>query len=329
MKSPYTGKEMRASYEQDTWQFRNEEYKCFRLYWYDDANNERFTTDAGDDAAYNQVTNQYRERYGIPYTDEIVALRKRYGLSASKMSKLLGFGVNQYRMYEDGEVPNISNGRLIKSAMNPKVMLALLEDSKNALKEKEYLKIKERIDKIIDNHILFKTTKYEIDRIYNQRGIENGFGELSLERLKTILLYILNNCGTVWVTKLNKLLFYLDFCSYRNFGQAMTGLSYRAIDYGPVPNRWEKVYSEFDEISQLPRLTEKYCGNIILTEVQEVDLSYLAEREIKLLKDICAKLGKMSSSQLTKLSHQEELWKKYCDNHDFIPFNEAFLIKAL
>ena len=75
---------MRASYEQDTWQFRNEEFKCFRLYWYDDANNERFTTDAGDDAAYNQVTNQYRERYGIPYTDEIVALRKRYGLSARR-----------------------------------------------------------------------------------------------------------------------------------------------------------------------------------------------------------------------------------------------------
>ena len=28
-------------------------------------------------------------------------------------------------------------------------------------------------------------------------------------------------------------------------GMAMTGLSYRAIDFGPVPDRWDRVYSEF------------------------------------------------------------------------------------
>ncbi|MBR3304078.1 MAG: hypothetical protein IKI67_07870 [Bacteroidales bacterium] len=44
IKSPYTGKEIRASYEQDTWQFRNEEFKCYRLFWFDDDSGERFTT---------------------------------------------------------------------------------------------------------------------------------------------------------------------------------------------------------------------------------------------------------------------------------------------
>ena len=73
----------------------------------------------------------YLAKFGIPYADEIVAVRKRYGISASKMSLILGFGTNQYRLYEQGEVPNVSNGRMISSIMNPKVMLSMLESSKN------------------------------------------------------------------------------------------------------------------------------------------------------------------------------------------------------
>lgn len=45
-------------------------------------------------------------------------------------------------------------------------------------------------------------------------------------------------------------LFYIDFLSYREYGSAMTGLTYRAIDYGPVPEKWDKIYSEFPEVMQ-------------------------------------------------------------------------------
>lgn len=330
MNSPYSGKPMRPAYEEDAWKFRNEEFQCYRLFWYDDDNNERFTTSEADDVAYIQVTNQYRERYGIPYKDEIIALRQHYKLSASMMSKLLGLGANQYRMYEKGEVPNISNGRLLKSAMNPHIMLDYLFGARNSLTEVTFQKIKERIDKIIDDETNNKIVEYEKQRIYFcNRGLINGFGELSLDRLKQILLYILNNCVTVWITKLNKLLFYIDFCAYRDLGQAMTGLSYRAIEYGPVPNRWEKVYSEFDEIYQIPKHTDKYSGNIITTNIRDFDLSKLSEKEVRLLKYVCDNLGMKSSSQLTELSHEEDIWKKYCDSHDVIPFEEAFTIKAI
>ncbi len=330
MKSPYTGKEMRSIYEQDTWRFRNEEFKCYRLFWYDDTVGERFTTSEEDDAAYLQVTNQYREKYGIPYTDEIIALRKRYKVSAAKMAKLLGLGTNQYRMYENGEVPNLSNGKLIKSAMNPKIMLDFLRDAKQILTDTDYRKIEERLKKIIDNNSQYEVLLYEKKRLYSsERGIANGFGELSLERLKKIIIYILNNCETVWVTKLNKILFYLDFCAYRNFGQAMTGLSYRAIDYGPVPDKWEKVYSEFDEVQQIPKQIDKCSGNIIKTDTIIKDLSCLFEKEQELLKYICQNLGKKSATALSKLSHEEDVWKRHCATHSLIPFQEAFFIKAL
>ena len=51
------------------------------------------------------------QKYAIPFPDEIKRVRELYGISALRMSKLLGFGDNQYRKYEEGEMPSVSNGK--------------------------------------------------------------------------------------------------------------------------------------------------------------------------------------------------------------------------
>ena len=60
-----------------------------------------------------QVYRQYRERHGIPSPEDIKAIRLKYRVSAAKMSRILGLGANQYRLYEAGEMPSLSNARLI------------------------------------------------------------------------------------------------------------------------------------------------------------------------------------------------------------------------
>ena len=74
MKSPYTGKEMKRIYEQRVWNFRGEEFKYIRQSWLCEDSGEQFTDDGGDTAGYVQVTNQYRAKYGIPFTDEIIKI---------------------------------------------------------------------------------------------------------------------------------------------------------------------------------------------------------------------------------------------------------------
>ena len=133
--SPLTGKPMRVVYEPETMTYRGDNYNCIYTSYRDDESGESFTTTESDGAWWNQVTNQYREKHGIPYQDEIIALRERYGVSAAKMSVILGFGANQYRLYEQGEVPSVSNGRMIRSVMNPKVMLEMVESSKNEMSQ--------------------------------------------------------------------------------------------------------------------------------------------------------------------------------------------------
>ena len=195
MKSPFTGKEMKRVYEKRTWNFRSEQYNYEHAAWLCEDSGEQFTDDSGDMAGFVQVTNQYRAKYGIPFTDEIIAVRQRYGISAAKMSLILGIGINQYRLYEQGEVPSVSNGRMIRSIMNPKVMLEMVESSKNELSQLEYDRITAKVKAAISESYAYKMEQYEIRRLFNEpRGEANGYAQTSLVRLKNIMLYILNRC---------------------------------------------------------------------------------------------------------------------------------------
>jgi len=329
MKSPFTGKEMKRVYEKRTWNFRGEQYEYEHIAWLCEDSGEQFTDDESDMAGFVQVTNQYRAKYGIPYTDEIIAVRQRYGISAAKMSLILGIGVNQYRLYEQGEVPSVSNGRMIRSIMNPKVMLEMVESSKNELSVSEYEKIISKVQTIIASSEVYKREQYETKRIFNtSRGADNGYAQLSLNRLKNIMLYILNRCDEVWCTKMNKLLFYTDFMSYRERGMAMTGLSYRAIDFGPVPERWDRVYSEFPEVRQELRQVGDFVGSVLIASA-EADNTMFTDAELKVLDAICTHFGKMSSREISRISHDEEAWLNHHEKHERIPFDEAFFLNAI
>ena len=329
MKSPFTGKEMKRLYEKRTWNFRGEQYEYEHIAWLCEASGEQFTDDESDTAGFVQVTNQYRAKYGIPYTDEIIAVRQRYGISAAKMSLILGIGINQYRLYEQGEVPNVSNGRMIRSIMNPKVMLEMVESSKNELSVSEYEKIISKVQAIIASSETYKMEKYETRRIFTTlRGADNGYAQLSLSRLKNNMLYILNRCDEVWCTKMNKLLFYTDFMSYRERGMAMSGLSYRAIDFGPVPERWNRVYSEFPEVRQELRQVGDFVGSVLIASA-EPDYTMFTDAELKVLDSICTHFSKMSSREISRISHDEDAWLNHHEKHEHIPFDDAYMIKAI
>ena len=329
MKSPFTGKEMKRLYEKRTWNFRGEQYEYEHIAWLCEDSGEQFTDDESDTAGFVQVTNQYRAKYGIPYTDEIIAVRQRYGISAAKMSLILGIGINQYRLYEQGEVPNVSNGRMIRSIMNPKVMLEMVESSKNELSVSEYEKIISKVQAIIASSETYKMEQYETRRIFTTlRGADNGYAQLSLSRLKNIMLYILNRCDEVWCTKMNKLLFYTDFMSYRERGMAMSGLSYRAIDFGPVPERWNRVYSEFPEVRQELRQVGDFVGSVLIASA-EPDYTMFTDAELKVLDSICTHFSKMSSREISRISHDEDAWLNHQEKHEHIPFDDAYMIKAI
>lgn len=329
MRSPITGGPVTLEWEWREMEFRKEKFRVMFPFYKCADTGEQFTTTESDGVWYAQLHNQYCKKYGIPFMDEIVAVRERYGLSAAKMSAILGFGPNQWRRYEQEEIPSVSNGRMIRSIMNPNVFLDMVESAREMLTDKEFEKISSKVLQLVSDEERIRIEQYEMGRVYAEsRGLANGFGPLSLTRLKNVMLYVLEHCEDVWITKMNKLLFYIDFVSYRERGMAISGLSYRAIDFGPVPDRWERVYSQFDEICQETRPAGDFEGVVMVSDTS-CDESLFDDEELQVMRLVCDCFGKCSARQLSDLSHQEQGW---IDNHmgrRAIPFEDAFSLRAI
>ena len=127
---------------------------------------------------------------------------------------------------------------------------------------------------------------------------------------------------------MNKILFYVDFAAYRESGMTITGLTYKGLNYGPVPEHWERIYSQFDEIIQTPRIIGEREG----TELQataKADKTKLTDFELEILHKVCTRFGKVSSAEISRISHEEEAWLQCNATQDTIPLDYAFLLKAI
>ena len=88
MKSPFTGKEMSIQKEWRTMNFRKDEFKVLFHSYKCIETGEQFEDDAFAQLNFNQLVNQYREKYSIPFPEEIITIREKYDISASKMSEI-------------------------------------------------------------------------------------------------------------------------------------------------------------------------------------------------------------------------------------------------
>lgn len=243
MNSPFTGGKTRLEKEWQTMPFRKDSFRiCYHYYVCEDTG-EQFTNDELDTLNQNQVYNQYRAKYGIPFIDEIQRIREQYELSATKMSEVLGLGANVYRQYEGGEMPSVSSGRLIKLASDANQFAELLACSKNLFETKEYDKVQKKVEhakrfqtweSILKNRWLFNSPAPDI---------YNGYILPSIEKVGAMIHHFA--CAAQpFTTAMNKLMFYADFRHFKQYGRSISGLTYRAIQMGPVPAYYGRIYSE-------------------------------------------------------------------------------------
>lgn len=327
IKSPFSGGNAVLHCEPSTLTYRKEDFNYIHQFYECEDTHERFTTTELDEANIAQVFNQYRAKYGIPFPEEIKRIRQHYALPATKMSEILGFGENQYRLYENGDMPSEANGKVLMSIMNPKFFLAFVLNSREQFSEYEFSKLMEKTK-------LWKNEKFSQDVIdftfgHYRRNINNGNMALSISKLKNTLLFFIEKCHGVFITKMNKLLFYSDFVSYRERGKGMTGLTYKAIKHGPVPVRWDRIYSFYDDIHQeIVQLSNEREGTILTSNLSP-DLHDFSEDDLEILQAVYKRFKTETPSQISETSHQEEAWKKYNNTDMAISFEMAFSLKAI
>ena len=87
------------------------------------------------------------------------------------------------------------------------------------------------------------------------------------------------------------------------------------------------MYSAFDDIQQEIRPIGDADGTILKTDKTE-DASVLDEDELEIIDTVCEKFKSVSAKELSLISHEEKAWTKHEGNHERIPFEEAFYLKA-
>jgi putative zinc finger/helix-turn-helix YgiT family protein len=324
MKSPFTGKEMKLIKEKMALPYRKDQFEILYHTFECVDTNERFTNDELDLINTNQVYNSYREKYGIPFSEEIQAIREKYEVSAKKMSEILGFGSNAYRLYESGEIPSVSNGRLIASIKEPEEFRRQIKFSSHLLKENEMTKLL----KIVDHLIQESWSSWRKSNQNLEVSEVNGFKMFNLEKVAYALDY-LKTLG-LFKTKVNKFLFYLDFLSFQKQGSSMFGLTYKAITHGPVPINYEELYDQlyfnnFIDLQELP--THEFIQKIV--PKIEFDGNLFNEAELEILNKVVSRFENLNTQEVVNISHDEDAWLDNHTNRNLISYKKyAFDLKA-
>jgi putative zinc finger/helix-turn-helix YgiT family protein len=332
MKSSTTGKEMILRTEKETVTFRKEKFEIVTQYYYCEETGEEVETEEMMESSLNQVYNAYRVKHNLPFPEEIKEIREKYGLSPAKMSKILGFGVNQYNNYEKGEIPSKSNATLILLAKKATGFKTIVENSEG-LKEEEKKKLLGKIEKLCSQEEAHFS--FSIERMVfggqPSPSILNGYKRPSAEKVFNVLAFFAEYLKP-YKTKLNKLFFYLDFSHFRKYGSSVSGLEYKAIQMGPVPNRFDLIFQEAESNGYVERsisLMRDFVSEQFLPSEKKFNPEIFTKEEINSLKEVAERFKTTSTKDIIDLSHQEEAWIAEERQKNMISYNYSFFLKNI
>ena len=112
------------------------------------------------------------------------------------------------------------------------------------------------------------------------------------------------------LTKLWKLIYFVDARALRELGEPVTGSDFIKYEHGPVPSRGEKHLRRMTRSGELTT-SQRDVGGKTLNEVKAArvpDLGVFSKPELSLIEEVCSELGRKSATFLSDLSHKEPSW---------------------
>lgn len=157
------------------------------------------------------------------------------------------------------------------------------------------------------------------------REMESGVSA-NYEKYKQMILAYIRNAGSkkdgrITKTKLAKLLYLADFAWFYNHLESMSGMQYRKIQYGPVPDSYFRAIDELFESGQI-QITPTEDGAMLISQTRngaKVALSEISKDEEKLIKDISGKWKEKNTNEIVAFTHNQ-LPYAICLDNEIIPY---------
>lgn len=153
-------------------------------------------------------------------------------------------------------------------------------------------------------------------------------GKINKSLYKQAVLYFIKYCNNQYLgkTKLNKLLYYLDFISYRDFGSSATGDIYIHKDYGPVPASVDNILAELSLAGDIETSITDYLDgetyNFKITRENSLNEDAFSEEQKNLLRNICDEFSSWSTDKIVNQTHLEAPWF-YSKPYEIVNFDYA------
>ena len=279
-----------------------------------------------EDENLKRIYSKYSEIRNIITPIEIKNFRNMYNISQRELTSILDFAKMTINRYENGSLPTKSKSDYLKLVLNDKnefFRKAQEAYYSNRITKKTFSKIES-----IVNTNNYEVNNYDL-KLYIENelklppSIYNGFKVLDLDKLQNLISYIASKTK-LYLTSLNKYLWFIDMISYNKRAIAITGLTYMHEQYGPVI-----INRKYEEISKLEGKykredKEKNDGSIqsIITSNGNYDLSSFNEKEINIINYVVDLLSNKSVKEISNLSHKEVGYKK-TDRYQKISFEYA------
>lgn len=145
MKSPFTGGEVIEIQTTEMYTMRGQEFEVTAPCYQCVDSGEQFTTDEQDEIFMREQERIYRQRNNFPTAAQLKERRVYLGLSANEASRLLGFGINQFRRYEAGDLPSESNTILLQEFCDDFDLSRLLEKRLMSLPQRTIDKLQDAL----------------------------------------------------------------------------------------------------------------------------------------------------------------------------------------
>jgi len=135
---------------------------------------------------------------------------------------------------------------------------------------------------------------------------------LNKSKYKNAILYFIKYCNNQYLgdTKLNKLLYYLDFINYRDRKKPVTGDFYIHNHYGPTPASLSSILSEMRDDGEIEVAEEAFRDSHATSFAikKNPNERVFTGKEKELLKSICAEFLDWSTDKIVEQTHLEAPW---------------------
>lgn len=204
---------------------------------------------------------------------------------------------------------NLSQDDLAKALSVHRQTISLLEQGKRELTAIELDTLANFLQISYDD-VLAPERKNPQERVV-QSGVQ-----FQPEKLRQMLLVLLHHVGgfaNVGETVLYKLLYFSDFNHYEKTGKSISGMTYKRMQFGPVPqlSHFSPVVEKMLTKNQINKVQHEYFG---MPQTRYIPLcdpesGTLDDQECQTIADVVAKLGLMNATQIEEYVHGDVPWE--------------------